>query len=271
MSRINQRWILLSLIVFSCGLMVGCPSDSPITYKMGKQDAKDEATLVLRNASGFGGSVLTIMLNEARVGQIVPGQRVSIKFKPRTQKNTLQVVLGSKASALRLFEAVPGGIYRFSCQGALGTEFVLEQEESEGAQITDVAVALNQQPSSIEAEDDTVTVLEGMKTTVRRSRTIQREVIIEKARVDERVFGGGLEIIKGEIRTKTELALKQHLSQSETVERTYEFDGKSPGTYKMTWVEYYREGTATVDVKGSTYTVPFKICIGAELKARKLK
>ena len=169
-----------------------------------------------------------------------------------------------------LFEASPGGVYRFSGYST-HSDYILEREESEGVQIGDVTVMLSQEPTSVEAETENVTVAQGVKTTLKRSRTVQRMVSITKNEEELRSISGSLSTIKGEIMSKVELTLNQSLSQSDTVERTHEFDGKEGGTYKLTWVEYFREGTATVTVQGASQTIPFRIRVSADLIVQKAK
>jgi hypothetical protein len=276
---------VLGIIVFTA-LIVACgggtnnenqPAGPKSVYPPPAQGGNTATLVVYRKPHSFvPDSDYRIQLNDQLVGHIRLGKSVSIPFIPNKGKNSL-VIVSSKAtsqSSTLLFEAFPGGTYRFSCDTEVGVvrgTILLNREDSEGVQISDVSIALNQTPTSIEAEVENITVEKGVKSTLKRSRTIKHTVTITKNEEDYRSISGSLGTVKGVIQSKVGSTIGQNLNRTDTVERIHEFDGQQSGTYKITWVERYREGTATVAVGGVTHTIPFKICIGADLTVEKIK
>jgi hypothetical protein len=250
----------------------------PVTMPNDDTIRSGKATIVIsRKSNLIWKTSWDIYLNDQKVQGIGDGGRITVSFTPRSGKNNLYLVQNANGhrteSKTLLFDAIPNGTYRFSCEINVGwvNSIVLNREDSEGVYISDLSIALNPTPSSVETETEKVTVVQGVKSTLKRSRTIQHTVNITKNESDYKSISGSLEVIKGEIKSKVEVALSQGLTLSETVERTHEFDGREGGVYKLIWVEYFREGTATVNVQGTTLTIPFKIRVGADLTVEKVR
>lgn len=131
------------------------------------------------------------------------------------------------------------------------------------------AIQLSKDQRQEEAASEEVNVPDGVKVTVKRSRTIARTVNIQWEAL------GGIDAnvgIKNIVDTSVRWEIKQikgeDFKESETIEYEIELNGEKSNRYKLIWIDTWRKGSVELREKSTeiqTYFIPFEIREKSEL------
>ncbi|MBE9246501.1 hypothetical protein IQ223_18950 [Microcystis aeruginosa LEGE 00239] len=138
------------------------------------------------------------------------------------------------------------------------------------------AIQLSKDQRQEEAASEEVYVPDGVKVTVKRSRTIARTVNIQWEAL------GGMDVsvgIKDTVDTSVRGEIKrikgENFQESETIEYKVELNGEKSNRYKLIWIDTWRKGSVelreeSTEAESKIYFLPFEIREKTELHVNEI-
>lgn len=119
----------------------------------------------------------------------------------------------------------------------------------------------------IRVGSEVVNVPEGVLIKVKRSRTFEHSIEINKKTYGELgIEATLLSVVKASIRSNVGQTQGRTYQQSETVEYEVELNGKDNQKYELIWTDVWFVGSATIFQMGKTHILPFKFREHTELE-----
>jgi hypothetical protein len=111
----------------------------------------------------------------------------------------------------------------------------------------------------------------GEKAHFERSRTVTYDVGFDLSSRLGLSTKATILALKSEVRHRVEAKLKATFQESKTKRQGFEVDGDKVRKVRVTWVDRYRSGTATMNVNGAKYVLPFRFPVGTDLVVEEVK
>lgn len=132
-------------------------------------------------------------------------------------------------------------------------------------------VAFNPDLERVEAAAEEVSVPAGVTVTVKRSRTIRRnvEVIVQRVEGHKAEVGfkvGQLDILRATIQNELRRQTGQSLEATETIEYEVSLDGDKSSRYRLVWADLVRHGSVGIREAGRERRLPFRARERTELR-----
>jgi hypothetical protein len=131
-------------------------------------------------------------------------------------------------------------------------------------------VEVNSEFERVEAAVEEIHTPTGVTVTVKRSRTIKRnvEVVLQQVeghKVDAGLKFGQLDILRATIHSELRRQTGQSLEEAETIEHEVTLDGNKSTTYNLVWADLARHGSVVIRQEGQEPKLPFHVRERTEL------
>lgn len=131
------------------------------------------------------------------------------------------------------------------------------------------AIQLSKDQRQEEAASEEVNVPDGVKVTVKRSRTIARAVNIQWGAIGGMDASVGIKnIVDTSVRWEMKKIKGEDFKETETIEYEIELNGEKSNRYKLIWIDTWRKGSVELreeSIESQTHFIPFEIREKSEL------
>jgi hypothetical protein len=268
----NRKQWIVTLVAVSCLPVFGCGSGPKVI-------PAEHAKLTIYTPSSSEASSLDVIVNNIKVGEADCGKSVVVSFIPMPDgKNTLEFVSGTykKHSAKETFTATAGAELNVTVQYSRYAVLIPDsikfdiQTVKAGEPLAAVTGA-SIEPTPIRRESlrEVVRGEPGTKYTIKRQRTMERQVVFsESAKLE---LSAGLSVGNGLVEVSAKI--KETLSTKDTVlmrdkeiiDQSVEVIFDSRGTATIQWVDFIRKGKATYRINGRVKELEFEVPYSSEL------